>query len=194
MDTSPLTESTIPTQLTLPNLSDSYAKQQEHREKINAWKKKSWMEFCKMVMDTDKRYSLLPMTDYDNAMKHEGMPMRMNKANGVFSNFCLRREGSLQDVYIVPHEPNLGLMVNAGSKYINMIMTGFPSKSLVWPVIRIADDMERQFVREVTIEANKRNTQVISKPKVRGRNAKSTRSATKHNDSDKLSTSEESNG
>ena len=163
-------------------------------ERINAWKKKAWLDFCKMVMEEDKRYSLLPLTDYYNNMKETGMLSRLSRASGVFSGFCLRRDGTLQDVYIIPHEPNLGLVINAGSKYTGMNLTGFPSKALVWPTLRMADDLERQFIREVSIEANKHSTQLPTKPSKRRTNAKSTPRTTKHDDSDKLSSDTESNG
>lgn len=179
-------------------MDSTYEKNQEKREKIEAWKRKTWLEFCKMVMDADKRYSLLPLVDYNTAKGASGMLSRTIRAQGVFGNMCLRRDGAMQDIYIVPNEPQLGVLIDAGSKYTQMSMTGYPSKSLVWPIIRIADDLERQYTREVTIEANKHNTPVkVEKVKVtrkRRVHVTTSNSPIVNDDSNELSTDQESNG
>lgn len=171
-----------------------FTKNQERMEKIKQWKRKSWLDFCKLVMEQDKRYTLLPLSDYSKLMHSQQLGLA--RANGIFGNMCLRRDGERSDIYIVPLDPNLGIAIDAGSKFTKMTLSGFPSRSLVWPVLRIADDLERQFTREVMIEANKHNTfaKPSSEKKTRARrtNGKSsTSSSVGHNDSDQLPTSEE---
>lgn len=144
----------IPAQLTL-GLGDMNEKAEELRERKTAWKKKSWNEFCKLVMEADKRFTILPLSDYHARVKASGMDIRVTRAEGLFSNFCLRREGTLTDVFILPNEPALGIRIDTGSKFITGQLTCFPSKTLVWVAIRMADEFERQYVREVTVQANK---------------------------------------
>lgn len=132
---------------------DGASSDPDKAEKIKQWKKKSWLDFCKMVMEQDKRYTLMPLSDY--SMAQGGQGSLLARANGIFSNMCLRRDGEMADVYIVPLDPNLGITIDAGSKYQRMQFSGFPAKSLVWPVLRMADELERQYTREVVIQKNK---------------------------------------
>lgn len=136
------------------NTSGTTAKwnSKEYKERIETWKKKSWHEFCKLVMDTDTRYTLMPLVDYNKRHSNDSMIQRLQNADGVFSNFCLTRTGEKSDIYILPSDPHLGILIDAGSKYSRMTLNSYPSKALVWPVLRIADELERQYIREVTIE------------------------------------------
>lgn len=123
----------------------------ERIQKIHAWEKQTWLDFCKMVMESDKRFTILPMF-----MFIEGNPMTcLTNDEGVFGRQCLKRDGILADVYIIPMERGLGMEIKAGSKYTSMRFNGFPSKTMLWPVLKIADELERQFVREVAIESSK---------------------------------------
>lgn len=106
------------------------------QERLEKWKKKSWLEFCKAVMQQDGRYSVEAYGD-------------------IFGSLSLRRDGTFCDVHIHPHTPQLGVYIEAGSKFAKTAMACFPSMAMVGPVLKIADELERQFVREVKIEENK---------------------------------------
>lgn len=151
------------------------------REAISKWKKTSWLEFCKEVMIADPRFTIQPYTDYYNA------PYTV-KEGGTFGQMCLRRDGVLADVYILPPDPNLGFVVEAGSKYTKLSLHGFPSKAMVWPVTRASDELERQFTREVMIEATKHGTTLGHVIKKGGKqHGKPANHTTGNNDSNKLS-------
>jgi hypothetical protein len=140
-------------------IAKSRKAREELKEKIGNWKKKAWLDFCKLLMEEDKRYTLMPLSDYNNKQHNSGMAIRVQNAEGVFSNFCLTRTGELSDVYILPSDPMLGILIDAGSKYSKLTLQSFPSKAMVWPILRIADDLERQYTREVSIESNKHKPQ-----------------------------------
>jgi len=136
-------------------VEDMHKARAEMREKINKFKRKAWLDFCKFVMTEDSRYTLMSITDYNNKMGNSQTINRVQSAEGVFSNFCLTRTGELADVYLLPCEPTMGISIDVGSKYNSGTLQSFPSKAMVWPVIRIADELERQFVREISIESKK---------------------------------------
>lgn len=167
--------------------SDASRKSREElKEKIGNWKKKAWLDFCKLLMAEDKRYTLMPLTDYNSKAGTNTMMNRVQNADGVFANFCLTRTGEMSDIYLLPCDPILGVKIDAGSKYSTATIQGFPSKAMVWPIIRIADELERQYVREVSIEATKHGT---------GRLGNGTNSGVDRNsDVDKLPTDSETNG
>lgn len=137
------------------NLSKARQARAEAKEKIGEWKKKAWLDFCKLVMAADVRYTLLPLTDYNLRTGNNTMVSRVQNADGVFSNFCLTRTGEIADIYLLPSDPYLGVLIDSGSKYGKATIQGFPSKAMVWPVLRIADELDRQYAREVSIESNK---------------------------------------
>ncbi len=156
---------------------------EELKEKITTWKKKAWLDYCKLLMDEDKRYTLMPLADYNARTGNNSMLTRVQNADGVFSNFCLTRTGEMTDIYILPCDPMLGITIDAGSKYAKATIQGFPSKAMVWPIIRIADELERQYVREVSVEGNKHGSST-------GRTyAKRNSSTSSNGDTDKLSAS-----
>jgi len=128
---------------------------EELREKIDNWKKKAWFDFCKLVMYADKRYTLMPLSDYNNKTGKNSMLSRTQNADGIFSNFCLTRTGTLTDIYILPCDPMLGINIDAGSTYSKATVTSFPSQGMVIPTLCIADELERQYIKEVSIESNK---------------------------------------
>lgn len=164
-------------------IAKSRKAREELKEKIGNWKKKAWLDFCKLIMEEDKRYTLMPLADYNAKVGNSGMVSRVQNAEGVFSNFCLTRTGELSDIYILPQDPMLGVIIDGGSKYSKLQLQAFPSKGMVWPVLRIADELERQYTREVSIEANKHGNST-------GRTYAKRNSGTDSNgDTDKLPTS-----
>lgn len=188
----------VPAQMLLNLANDAskvnnteYEKNQDRMEKIKQWKRKSWLDFCKELIAQDKRYTLMPLSDYMDTQKGNSI-WGITKANGVFGNMVLRRDGELNDVYIVPLDPQLGMIVDSGSKFGRMQINGFPARSMVWPVLRIADELERQYTREVTIERNKHTPFAKTVRKGRKLHAQPTDSIPGNNDSNKLSTSAES--
>ncbi len=158
------------------------------KEKIGNWKKKAWLDYCKLVMEQDSRWTLLPLSDYNTRAGNNGMLARVTSAEGVFSNFCLTRTGVMNDIYLIPCEPMLGVMIDAGSKYAKCTVTAFPSKGMVWPVLRIADELERQYSREIAIETNKHGSLKG------GTDAKRSSNTDSNGDVDKLSTSDPTDG
>ncbi len=154
---------------------------EELKQKTEDWKKKIWIDFCRLVMEADTRYTLMPMTDYNKRMGNHSMTARVANAEGVFSNFCLTRTGELNDVYLLPSDPQLGVLIDAGSKYGKAMIFAFPSKGVLWSVLKLADELERQYVREVKIATNKYS------PKG-GKNVKRTSGDGSNSNTDELST------
>lgn len=153
----------------------------EKREKVNAWKKKAWLDFCKEVILADNRFSLMPYADYYNCPGEA-------KDGGVFGTMCLVRTGTLCDIYILPPEPNLGFKLEGGSKYTHVSFNGYPSKAMVYPLTKMSDEVERQFIREVSIEATKHGMKLGASKGGKG-NGKPINSPTGDDDDNQLSTS-----
>ncbi len=128
---------------------------EEIKESIEKWKKKAWLDFCKLVMESDTRYTLSPISDYFTNRNQSSIATRMQVAGGIFDTLCLTRTGSFVDTYILPNETSLGIKIDCGSKYNSLIVSCYPSKAMVEPILHITNELERQFIREVTIESNK---------------------------------------
>ena len=69
----------------------------------------------------------------------------------------LQREGIYAPVTIEPFDNKYGIYIQAGSKMTKMTIQSYPSNCLAWPSVIIADELERQFTREVEWEMNKNN-------------------------------------
>jgi hypothetical protein len=136
--------------------------EKEHLAKQADWKakrKKAFVTFMKSVLEQDKRYSVVPMID----TRRVGLyGTGLEDSSNILGDVMIRREGTYANVCIHSNEPKYGIIVNAGSKMNHGGMQGYPSPSLAWSMINLANELERQFTREVEWEMNKHQQKVIT--------------------------------
>lgn len=109
----------------------------------NNWKLRDWTKFCKMLMEEDRRFHLVPVKDWYKASIDD-------KAFGtVFGPYILRRDGEWGPIDIAPNHSIQGLWIATGCAYLHSTVCGYHSKSLIWPVLRLCSELERQYNRMV---------------------------------------------
>lgn len=135
----------------------------------NNWKRKNWNNFCKQVMEVDKRFHLVPIKDWYKASYAD-------IENGtVFGPFYLTMDGDYCPIDVAFLDNTQGLRIETGCSWIKCNIGAYHSKSLVWPVIRICEELNRQYTRMVerAITVQKINTKVTPKNR-RHRSTKAT--------------------
>lgn len=134
----------------------------EAKEKKEHARRKAFVMFIKEVLKHDKRYSIVPYEDSRDRTKIQWVPN--STRSGILGSVMLKREGAYADVVIHASEPRYGVIVNAGSSFSSGEVKAYPSSSMAWPIVAIANELERQFTREVEWDMNKHN-QVVTKKK-----------------------------
>jgi hypothetical protein len=133
----------------------------EHFDKQESWRvkrKKAFVTFIKSVLEQDKRYTLVPFVDQSKEVRWSNSFASEDSSN-ILGTVMLKREGTYTDVVIQPNEPKYGVRVFAGSKMNHGGIQAYPSPSLAWPIISMANELERQFTREVEWEMTKHGQQ-----------------------------------
>jgi hypothetical protein len=132
---------------------DVVAKRAEYHKK----RRQAFVKFIKPILEQDKRYSIVPYKDSRSKMCWS----RDEQENSILGDVMLKRDGDYAPVLIHPNEPQYGVMISAGSTHTACTIQAYPSPSLAWSVLNIANELERQFVREVEWEMNKKGMKVI---------------------------------
>lgn len=133
-------------------MADHYQKLQEKRQDYARKRRQAFVKFIKPILEKDKRYSIVPHVD----VKNRSYFYRDQEANeNILGNVMLQRSGSYAPVTISSAEPKYGIVINAGSIHSESVIISYPSPSLTWSVMNIANELERQYSREVEWEMNK---------------------------------------
>lgn len=128
----------------------------EHQQKKEAWRskrKKAFINFIKQVLEKDKRFTITPYSESLSSMWSRSIITPPN----ILGEVMLQREGTYAPVTIEPFDNKYGIYIQAGSRMTRMTILSYPSNCLAWPSVIIADELERQFSREVEWEMNKHN-------------------------------------
>ncbi len=107
-------------------------------------------------MKLDTRYSIILMEDYARTHTINGNRRNSLDYNDDTFKVCLIRDGEYGPVTIIPPCEVYGVVIRAGSIYVHANMNMFPSRNLAWPTIKIADELEIQYSKEVQREKQKR--------------------------------------
>lgn len=110
---------------------------------LNNWKYKDWSRFCKMVMDTDPRFHLLPIKHWYKASYDDAA------FGTVFGPYILTMDGDYGPIDINFGKQTQGIEIVTGCAYIRTVICAYHSKPLVWPVIRLCEELNRQYSRMV---------------------------------------------
>lgn len=113
-------------------------------ERVAAWIKKQWIQFCKDVIAKDSRWSLSLESDALQSITGETTP------HSTLSDVILRRDGVYADVMMYPYQHDkMGFIIIAGNKlrYIKLIAKVTPA--MVVPSIMMGDELEKQFIEDV---------------------------------------------
>lgn len=109
----------------------------------NNWKRQNWNNFCKQIMEADKRFHLVPIKDWYKASYADV------EHGTVFGPFYLTMDGDYCPIDVAFLDSTQGLRIETGCSWIKCNIGAYHSKSLVWPVIRICEELNRQYTRMV---------------------------------------------
>lgn len=126
----------------------------------NNWRRKNWPTFCKQLMEADNRFHLMPIKDWYMAGYSD------TQYGTVFGPFYIQMEGDYCPIDVAFIESSQGIRIETGCKCLTAKIGTYHSKSLVWPVIRICEELNRQYTRMVerAIIVNKINTKIQNRP------------------------------